>query len=69
MKYVDAEEFLRLELTEDSTKEHMMPTHAVAGPPDSATGGKGGQEAGRGSECTTTVIKLCSNKKLPSGAP
>ena len=63
-----AEEFLPLELTENSTKEHVMRTQWPT-PPTVRLAEKEDSKRGRGTTRTTTVTKLCPTKKLPCRAP
>ena len=63
-----AEEFLLLKLDEDCTATSVMQNQWLAPPVLKVTEPEM-SERGRGTTRTTTVTRLCPNKKLPSGAP
>ena len=63
-----AEEFLLLKLDEDCTAASIMQSQ-WPGPPILKVTKPEMNERGRGTTHTTTVAKVCPNKKLPSGAP
>ena len=56
------------ELTENNTKEHVLRTQ-WPGPLTVRLAEKEDNKRGRGSAHTTTITKLCPNKKLLRGAP
>ena len=63
-----AEKFLLMKLREDITVELTLRMH-WPGPPVVKTDPREVDKRGRGTSCTVTTTRLCSNKKLPSGAP
>ena len=63
-----AEEYLLLPLEEGVASHDVMRLH-WRGPPSLLPAERDSNIRGRGTAATTTVTKLCPNKKLPSGAP